>query len=49
MDVFRILAGSRAGSTLAQQIPALVKLLFQSGQLSLFLLCGDLTLRESPA
>src|SRR5262245_59034045 len=49
LGVIRVLAGSRAGSTLPQQIPALVELLFQGGQLSLFLVGGQLASPESLA
>jgi hypothetical protein len=49
LGFIRILSGSRPGSPLPQQIPALVELLFQGAQLSLFLLAGQLALPESPA
>jgi len=47
LRVGRILPGSRAGSTLTQQVPALIELFLERGQPSVFLLVGDLAAAES--
>jgi hypothetical protein len=49
LGVVRILSCRGAGSTLPQQIPALVELLFNTGQLNLLLVAGQLASPESLA